>query len=99
MKGRKQVWIVGIVVIMAGMPFMTGCLSLSVDQNFINGWLDYDKATALLESPAIEAGNADALIAVGQQGVDLQNQYGPLLAPGTRYRNNISLSSRPWRPW
>jgi hypothetical protein len=80
MKRIMRAWIIGLVGIMVSMPFIAGCLSLSVDQNFINAWLDYDKATALLESPAVEMNNADALISVGQQGVALQNQYGPLIA-------------------
>lgn len=80
MKGIAKERIVRIVGILAIMPFITGCLSLSVDQNFINAWINYDKATALLESPAVEMNNADALISIGQQGVALQNQYGPLIA-------------------
>jgi hypothetical protein len=80
MTGINKAWFARVVGVMLAMSLMTGCLSLSVDQNFINGWLDYDKATALLETPAIEADNADVLISDGQQGVALQNQYGPLLA-------------------
>ena len=79
-KGITKAWIIGIVGIMVIIPFVTGCLSLSVDQNFINAWINYDKATALLESPAVEMNNADALISVGQQGLALQDQYGPLIA-------------------
>ena len=80
MKGISIAWIIGIVGIMAIMPFVTGCLALSPDQNFINAWVNYDKATAALESPAVEMNNADALISVGQQGVAIQDQYGPLIA-------------------
>ncbi|MGA2933592.1 MAG: hypothetical protein ABSD81_00370 [Methanomicrobiales archaeon] len=83
MKGRTKAWIVGIVGIMVIMPFVTGCLALSPDQNFINAWINYDKATAGLEPPAVEMNNADALISVGAQGVAIQDQYGPLIAAYT----------------
>jgi hypothetical protein len=73
-------WIVGIVGIMIIIPFFTGCLALSPDQNFLNAWNNYDKATAGLEPPAVDMNNADKLISVGQQGVALQDQYGPLIA-------------------
>ena len=68
---------VGMVVIM---PFLTGCLTLSADQNFLNAWSSYDQATAAMEQPAVVPGNADALISIGAQGEALQNQYGPLIA-------------------
>jgi len=79
-EGRTVVLIIGAVALMGILPFMTGCLSLSVDQNFINAWVNYDKASANLASPAVEPNNADDLISVGEQGVALQNQYGPVIA-------------------
>ena len=80
MKGLTKAWIIGIVGIMVIMPFLTGCLALSPDQNFLNTWSNYDQATAALESPAVVMSNADTLISIGAQGVALQNQYGPIIA-------------------
>ena len=80
MKGITRALIVGIVVMMVILPFTTGCLSLSVDENFLNAWNNYDKATVDLAPPAVIETNADTLISVGEQGVALQNQYGPVIA-------------------
>ena len=94
MKGITIAWIIGIVGIMVIMPFVPDVSPCLPDQNFLNAWTNYDKATAFLKSQAVVIGNMlTRLFPLGSKGWPFKTSMVPSL-PRILYRTRISLSSR-----